>query len=47
MSGTAKAMQFKVARIANRRRFDPCDGTFDTLEQSYEMVMQGLDRRFA
>ncbi len=46
MSGTAKAMQFKVARIANRRRFDPCDAPFDTLERTWDMAMQGLDRRF-
>jgi hypothetical protein len=28
ISANAKAMQFKVARIANRRRFDPCDALF-------------------
>lgn len=44
MSATAKAMQFKVARIASRRRFDPCDGMFDTLEQTWTITMQGLDR---
>lgn len=46
MSATAKAMQFKVARIASRRRFDPCDSMFDTLEQTWDSTMQGLDRCF-
>ncbi|HEY3846237.1 MAG TPA: DUF1839 family protein [Acetobacteraceae bacterium] len=44
ISANAKAMQFKVARIANRRRFDPCDALFDTLERDYEAVMDGLER---
>lgn len=47
ISTTAKAMQFKVARIASRRRFDPCDNMFDTLEQTWNSAMQGLDRCFA
>jgi len=47
MSATAKAMQFKVARIASRRRFDPCDASFDTLEQTWQATMQRLDRCFA
>ncbi|HUB11142.1 MAG TPA: DUF1839 family protein [Acetobacteraceae bacterium] len=42
ISANAKAMQFKVARIASRRRFDPCDALFDALEQGYETVMAGL-----
>jgi hypothetical protein len=37
-------MQFKVARIASRRRFDPCDALFDTLEQRYAAVIDGLER---
>jgi len=46
MSATAKAMQFKVARIASRRRFDACESMFDTLEQNYGLVMQSLQERF-
>jgi hypothetical protein len=42
ISASAKTMQFKVARIASRRRFDPCDALFDTLERDYETVMAGL-----
>ena len=42
MSATAKAMQFKVARIASRRRFDPCDAMFDQLQYGYSMVMDVL-----
>lgn len=44
ISAGAKAMQFKVARIANRRRFDPCDASFDALEQNYESLMDALER---
>jgi hypothetical protein len=44
ISATAKAMQFKVARIASRRRFDPCDTMFDTLERNYAAVIDGLQR---
>src|SRR6185312_5802896 len=47
ISTTTKAMQFKVARIANRRRFDPCDAMFDTLEDDYGTMMNSLDRAFA
>jgi hypothetical protein len=42
ISATTKAMQFKVARIASRRRFDPCEATFDELEHRYELVMESL-----
>lgn len=42
ISATAKALQFKVARIANRRRFDPCDAMFDALEKDYDTVIEGL-----
>lgn len=44
ISANAKAMQFKVARIASRRRFDPCEALFDALEQGYEAVMANLTR---
>ncbi len=35
ISAAAKALQFKVARIVSKGRFDACDSIFDTLEQSY------------
>jgi hypothetical protein len=44
ISANAKAMQFKVARIASRRRFDPCNALFDALEADYETAMGNLDR---
>jgi len=44
ISATAKALQFKVARIASRRRFDPCDALFDALETNYEAVIGNLQR---
>jgi len=44
ISASAKALQFKVARIASRRRFDPCDASFDALEANYETAMACLDR---
>jgi hypothetical protein len=43
ISAAAKALQFKVARIASKGRFDACDTIFDTLEQSYTRVMTGLN----
>jgi hypothetical protein len=42
ISASAKALQFKVARIASRRRFDPCDNLFDSLERSYATVIDNL-----
>ena len=42
ISTNAKVLQFKVARIANRQRFDPCDSLFTTLEDSYEKLMEAL-----
>lgn len=44
ISTNAKTMQFKVARIASRRRFDPCDALFDAMERDYQTVMNGLGR---
>ena len=46
ISAAAKAMQFKAARIAGRRRFDPCAAMFDTMEQNYATLMQCLDGVF-
>jgi hypothetical protein len=43
ISAAAKALQFKVARIASKGRFDACDAIFDTLEQSYARVMVVLN----
>ena len=43
ISAAAKALQFKVARMASKRRFDACDAIFDTLEQSYTRVMAVLN----
>jgi hypothetical protein len=45
ISATAKSMQFKVARIASRGRFDPCTAMFDTLEQNYRTIVDGLERQ--
>jgi hypothetical protein len=44
ISANAKAMQFKVARIAARGRFDPCDHLFDALEDDYQTVIAVLER---
>lgn len=44
ISTTAKAMQFRVARIASKGRFDSCATMFDTLNLNYERVVSGLDR---
>jgi len=44
ISATAKSMQFKVARIASRRQFDPCDAMFGTLERSYAAVGDSLQQ---
>lgn len=46
ISGAAKAMQFKAARIASKRRFDPCTALFETMEQEYGKLMLCLDRVF-
>jgi len=43
MSAVAKSMQFKVARIASRRRFDACTAMFDSLEQNYDTIIAGLE----
>jgi hypothetical protein len=47
ISSTAKSMQFKVARIASRGRFDPCTAMFDTLAQNYDAAIGGLERALA
>lgn len=47
ISSTTKALQFKVARIASRRRFDACTPIFDTLERNYDTVVGCLERVFA
>jgi hypothetical protein len=47
ISATAKSMQFKVARIASRSRFDPCTAMFDALARNYDAVIDGLERALA
>jgi hypothetical protein len=47
ISADAKAMQFKVARIVARRRFDPCDRLFNTVESNYQTVIAALVRAVA
>jgi hypothetical protein len=42
ISGMTKTLQFKVARIASRRRFDPCEAMFDELQCDYRTVMESL-----
>lgn len=43
ISAAAKVLQFKVARMASKGRFEACDAIFDTLEQSYTRVVTGLN----
>ena len=47
ISANAKAMQFKVARIASRGRYDACESMFETMERSYDTIVATLERRFA
>ena len=42
ISAAVKAMQFKVARIASRRRFDPCDASFDALERDQAAMIETI-----
>jgi hypothetical protein len=44
ISAAAKTLQFKVARIAARRRVDPCPSLFDELERQYAALIGGLER---
>jgi hypothetical protein len=46
LSGNAKALQFRIARIANRARFDACETLFDALEHSYETAISHLEQTF-
>lgn len=46
ISAAAKAMQFKAARIASKRRYDPCTALFDTMEENHAAAMQCLDGVF-
>jgi len=43
----AKAVQFQLARMANRRRFDPARLELGPLEADYAAIMTALDRSFA
>ena len=43
----AKAVQFQLARMVNRRRFDAAAITFAPIEADYELVLSTLVKRFA
>lgn len=43
----AKAVQFQLARMANRRRFDPARLELAPVEQDYDSVLAALAGRFA
>jgi hypothetical protein len=43
----AKAMQFQLARMANRKRFDPAKLDLAPLEADYAAIMTALTTRFA
>jgi len=43
----AKAVQFQLARMANRRRFDPARLDLAPLEADYDRIMTALTTRFA
>jgi hypothetical protein len=43
----AKAVQFQLARMANRRRFDVSALQFAPIEADYEQVLSTLVKRFA
>jgi Domain of unknown function (DUF1839) len=47
ISSDAKAMQFKVARIARSGRYDACEAMFEAMERSYDTVIATLERRFS
>ncbi len=46
LSAGAKVLQFKVARIANRGRFDACEPIFDALERDYSTAIACLEQTF-
>jgi hypothetical protein len=43
----AKALQFQLARMANRRRFDPARLDLAPLEADHDLIMTALTTRFA
>ena len=45
-SGTAKVLQFRLARASARRRADDCTEQLDTLQRCYEQIMSTLNLRF-
>jgi hypothetical protein len=47
VSSAAKMLQFKVARIASRGKFDPCGALFDTLEQQHSAAIVALQQALA
>lgn len=44
---SAKALQFRLARAAGRKRFDPCQDTLDGMAKTYDRLITGLLDRFA
>ncbi len=44
---SAKAVQFQLARMVNRRRFDAAAFQFSPIEADYELVLSTLVKRFA
>ena len=44
---SAKAVQFQLARMANRRRFDPAKLDLVPLEADYDLIMTTLTTRFS
>jgi hypothetical protein len=46
MASEAMVMQFRLARARMRSRSDPCTDCFDSLEASYDKVIEPLAARF-
>ena len=42
----AKAVQFQLARMANRRRFDPTKLVLEPIEADYDRIMTALVAQF-
>jgi hypothetical protein len=47
MAEAAKAIQFQLARMVNRRKFDRAAFQFSAIEADYELVLSTLVKRFA
>jgi hypothetical protein len=46
LASDAKVLQFRLARLAARRRRDPCTDSFDALEAAYDEVVAALRAHF-